>query len=59
MTNFDIHEYYPSDMVDMSMFSFTSYTRYALRNPLTHDMCLQIIRNIPYKIGREEMKNAS
>jgi hypothetical protein len=46
-------------MVDMSMFSFTSYTRYALRNPLTHDMCLQIIRNIPYKIGREEMKNAS
>jgi hypothetical protein len=33
MTNFGVQEYYPSDMVDMSMFSFTSHTRYPLRNP--------------------------
>ena len=59
MTNFDVQEYYPSDMVDMSMFSFTSHIRYPLRNPLTYDMCLYIIRNVPYKIRREEMKDAS
>jgi hypothetical protein len=59
MTNFDVHEYYPSDIVDMSMFSFTSHIRYPLKNPLTYDMCLHIIRNVPYKIGREEMKDVS